>query len=104
MGLKFKPGVSLLGMQPQMNCVFLSAEPIWYSQGADLVVTSVTDGAHSRGSRHYIGCAVDLRKHDLRDPEAAAKRLGEALGDQYDVVLESTHIHVEWDPERRGSR
>ena len=51
----------------------------------------------SVGSLHYAGCAVDLRF----PPDNAAglkAALAEALGGDYDVVLEADHIHVEFQP------
>ncbi len=85
------------------------AESVYSEVGSVLVVTSLNDSKHSSGSLHYTGRAVDLRTKHLqpgvlqgirRDtvPAVFAKlreRL-EPLG--FDVVLESDHIHVEFDP------
>jgi len=66
--------------------------------GDTLVVTSTTDGRHRKDSKHYDTPhnAEDYRlplelKHFL-----AMTRAG--LGKDYDVVLESDHLHVEYDP------
>lgn len=100
--MKLKPGVSLAGIQPEMWAVVIAAEPIWYSMGADLVITSCTDGNHKKGSRHYIGYALDLRTRDMNPFQKmeALEKLMEALGDQFDIIAEPTHIHAEYDPER----
>ena len=67
--------------------------------GRQAIVTSVEDGTHSKTSLHYEGRAIDLRTRDL---EAGvihdyASELRGALGPGWDVIVESTHIHIEWD-------
>jgi hypothetical protein len=37
-----------------------------------LIITSGNDGTHAPGSKHYTWKAVDLRSHDLPDPEQDA--------------------------------
>jgi len=77
------------------------AREVWRSQGADLVVTSVIDGTHKRGSAHYAGRAVDLRVHNLQDPAKARSELAQALGQDFDCILEAAgtpgaHLHLEF--------
>jgi hypothetical protein len=64
-------------------------------------VTSANDGEHKNGSLHYRNRAFDLRVWGLTDDERArwAERMQRALGDDYDVVDEETHVHCEYDPE-----
>jgi UDP-N-acetylenolpyruvoylglucosamine reductase len=64
------------------------------------VLTSANDGQHGFGSLHYAGLAVDVRTHHVtaNDIEPLADTIREALGPQFDVVLEDTHIHVEFQP------
>jgi hypothetical protein len=66
----------------------------------ELVITSVTDGKHSPNSLHYVGYAFDMRTRDLSqvDKKNLAVDLREALGQEFDVVVEKTHIHVEFQP------
>ena len=72
-------------------------------------ITSVSDGSHSGKSKHYTGDAFDFKmlEYRLRDKawgeseslaEAAAEALAIALGPDFDVIAEATHIHVEYDP------
>lgn len=76
------------------------AESVFSAVGAELVVTSVTEGKHSPGSLHYVGLACDLRSNTLTPAQrvAIAQNLKEALGAEFDVVMEATHIHVEFQP------
>ena len=62
----------------------------------EVVVTSTYEGDHSVRSLHYNHNAVDFRR-PKKFREIVA-RIQDALGNDYDVVLERTHIHVEYDP------
>lgn len=87
--------------------------------GDVVILTSIDDGRHSKASLHYVGRAMDVRftgdrpggidmdasrqpAHPTLEAEAQAwaKRLRQQLGPAYDVVVESDHIHLEWDPKR----
>lgn len=94
--IRIKEGVNLAGLRPEMLLAINAAEGVWGK--APVTVTSALDGKHGRGSLHYVGLAVDLRTRDIMAPEAKALSLGKELGAQYDVVLESNHIHVEFQP------
>lgn len=63
-------------------------------------ITSAIDGKHSRGSKHYSGNAFDVRTFELSDAdrEKARSMMADRMGEDFDVVLESDHIHVEFDP------
>lgn len=67
------------------------------------VITSVMDGSHMRGSRHYTGLAIDLRTNNLSEVQASSwvERLKKNLGPNYDVILERDHIHAEYDPKTK---
>lgn len=103
--MKIKEGASLQGLQIQMRTVLISAEIIWKELGQELVVTSGTDGEHRAGSLHYYGFAVDLRTRYFTNKERqiAFNRLASTLHNKpYIVVLEETHIHVQYDGELYG--
>ena len=98
--LKLKRGVILAGLHIKMTPALKAADKIWESYGQDLVVTGGLDGAHSAGSLHYCGRALDLRIWGFSSLEIIdiAQNLKATLGDDYDVVTHKTHIHVEYDP------
>lgn len=94
--LRFKDGVSLYGLQPEMLWALDRCVEAWEG---DVTVTSARGDKHSVGSKHYSGYAVDLRTRDLN--ESQIRIILEALRfilHGYDVILESTHIHIEYDP------
>ena len=68
--------------------------------GYPLVITALTDGKHMEGSLHYKGQAADFRTNDISPAVAAliVKNTKEALGADYDVILEASHGHLEHDP------
>lgn len=95
--IRLKPGVRAAGIRPEIVLAIQVAEGIWHAQGRELVVTSLTDGHHSRTSLHYAGAAADFRIWDI-DAERASRELADALGEDYDVVFEGDHIHCEFQP------
>ena len=103
--MKCKQGVKLFGCSPQILATMPIADAIWKELGAEeAVVTSGSEqtAKHSRASIHYSGNALDYRIRNLVEShrKRAADKLRDSLTDEYDVVLESDHIHVEFQPKR----
>lgn len=99
--MKLKEGVRILGIRPEVALAMIIVEGVYQEHGYELVVTSGVDGTHSQGSLHYSGGAFDCRTYFVdTDKEVAeiAHKIRESLGDEFDVVVEDTHIHVEWQP------
>lgn len=97
--MKTKPGVIIAGLKIEMRKVLMVADKIWKEHGQELVITSGLDGVHSPGSLHPYGYALDLRSRyfvKARCPLVVVD-LKEQLGNDYDVIVHSTHIHVEYD-------
>jgi hypothetical protein len=97
--MKIKQGVSLLGLTPQCVLGIVVAQAVFKRHGYDAVVTSVSDGIHKARSKHFIGNAFDLRTY-MVEPGKLQSIVAELVQclPEFDVVLESDHIHVEWDP------
>lgn len=96
--MKIKPGVSLQGLQLPMRPVLMLAEQVYQSFGQELVVTSGPGGEHSARSLHYYGYALDFRIRGIPLDVCwkIVYSLRRELGDSYQVMLETTHIHVEY--------
>ena len=96
--MRLKPGVRALGLKPEILLAIMVAESVFLPD--ELVITSITEGRHSRGSEHYTGMAFDARIRDVGKSRAKeiTRNIHVGLGDDYDVVLEETHLHVEFDP------
>lgn len=100
--LSLKPGVRVQGLSTEIMLAVCIAESAFKDEGYDCVITSLLDGQHSFNSLHYSGNAVDLRIRHLQEAHAGliAEDIETALGPDYDVVLESSHIHIEHQPRR----
>lgn len=97
------PKARLRGLKPEMNTALQVARDIFALYQRDCIVTSAVDGKHSRGSLHYVGYAVDLRRRVFTDPgqvDDVTAMLRESLTPEYDVVLEPSHWHIEFQPKR----
>lgn len=86
--------------------------------GREAIVTSIRDGSHGENSYHFgrpwdireMAFDVRTRGLTLSERERALSALRMYLGDAFDVVLESDHIHIERDvsallplPESKGN-
>jgi hypothetical protein len=74
-----KPGVRLLKLTPALTRILFVLEHCartgyWTVLKVPpvLVITSINDGMHQQGSRHYSNEAIDLRSHDF--PSDRSKR------------------------------
>lgn len=100
MALRFKNNIDLNGVRPEIVMAAIVADGIYAIHGYECVITSVTEGKHKSGSLHHAGLAMDLRTRHLvpGDEDLIVFDLRSALGKQFDVMLEKTHIHVEYQP------
>ena len=99
--LAIKEGAEVNGLKVEMLLAFGVAESVYDKQDIECVLTEGTGGKHGRGSLHYVGLAIDIRTRDFlrqQDKVEVAKEIGDRLGSQYDVALEKTHIHIEFQP------
>lgn len=62
----------------------------------EIIVTSTYEGSHCEGSLHYANLAIDIRRGKYG--QKVVRDLKDKLGRNYDVILESDHIHIEYDP------
>jgi len=99
--MKLKRGVRIHGIRPEIVLALQVAEKVYDQYGYVMTITSVIDSKHSTASLHYVGAAVDLRIRNLSSKSIAQSIVNEIktnLGDDFDVVLESNHIHIEFQP------
>lgn len=98
--MKLKENVRILGVRPEVVLGMLITDSTMSELGFPCVITSVTEGTHSRGSIHYAGGAWDVRIRNIPDDDwpNLVSSLKQALGEDFDIVLESDHIHCEFQP------
>lgn len=96
-------GVDNTGLKPEallglmvVTCYFM--EHAWPCRQ-----TSGLEGKHGRNSLHFAGLAFDVGRTGVPavfQPKVRSD-LAKRLGDQFDVVEEGDHWHIEFQPERR---
>lgn len=101
--MKLKTGVRPTGVDQGLTIGLMAADGVFSKYRHTMTITSLNDSRHSETSLHYSGAAADLRTRDLPDQEtkqAIRDEIKEALTSDYDVILESDHIHLEYQPRR----
>lgn len=103
MVLHVKEDVKLYGLQPEALWAIDRVEEVYDHNGKHCTITSARGGSHSSHSHHYKGMAVDFRTRHLTEAEKQKiyTDVRHVLGEDYDVVLESDHLHIEYDPSRK---
>lgn len=108
-GVHLKEGVRISGVRPELLIGVVVACGVYERMRETFVITAMLDGKHMDGSLHYKGLAFDCRLPSwyqqprpavVPTPEdhALQEELKRELGDDFDVVLEGDHIHIEYDP------
>lgn len=100
--MKIKKGASVKGLRPEMLLAIWIIDAINYDYGVRTLITSGSDEHPKRlaWTLHDDGLAVDLRHPGLN----AARMVNwhddivDALGPEYDIVVEKDHVHVEYQP------
>ncbi len=100
--MKVKRGVSLRGIKWQIFLACIVAESVYNRSGYELIITSGSEGIH-KFDTHADGWGVDWRTQFVPPipvdvQKAIVKQIQDELGSEYDVILESDHIHCEYDP------
>lgn len=107
--VRFKDGVQAGPLHPSIEHALNIISIVWelYFPRIDPVITSLRDSEHGSHSLHYGGPlgdirvqACDIRTRNLTAAEqrVAITQLRRYLGEAYDIVDESNHLHVEYDP------
>jgi len=102
--MRLKEGVKIQGVRSELILGLMVADEVYKNAGYELTITSLMDGTHSATSLHYSGCAVDLRTRNISSDEQKkliVVQMKQKLGIDFDVILESNHIHMEYQP-RKG--
>lgn len=104
--MSLKVGVDLRGLNPVWGIAFPIIKGVFSDYNTQCIITSANDSKHGANSLHYKGKALDLRTKHVRDgitKTAIVDKIKDALGPQFDIVLESLgldneHLHIEFDP------
>jgi len=99
--IQLKRGVRLSpGMHPALLIAVLNWHTICERYKVQCVITSGSEGTHTSGSKHYNGRALDFRTRCMTPArrKKAETAMRSALGQEFVVLLESDHLHVQWEP------
>jgi len=72
---------------------------VYTKYNEDLFITSLREGLHGDITLHYDGWAFDIRFPRHTTVTIIVEEIKSILGPDFDVIVESDHIHVEYDPE-----
>jgi hypothetical protein len=97
--MTLKEGVSIKLLTGCMIPAILCCNDWFRSVNKEFVITSGNDGKHLPNSKHYSGEAFDLRTRHLTEAQTLECRdyLRSKLDNQFDIIIESDHIHIEYD-------
>jgi hypothetical protein len=95
-------GARLSGLRVEILAALMVAVSVYDSAKCDLLLTCGTDSKHMATSLHYVGLAIDIALPNAVPVEVSAikQALEWALGDDYDLVVEEDHWHIEFQPKR----
>ena len=100
--IKINRGVSIVGVKPEMVLATSIVESVYDKYDSCCTITSGTEqpAPHKPDSLHWTGFALDYRIRTIPkfNRQPLANEIAEALGTEFDVVLHTTHLHVEHDP------
>jgi hypothetical protein len=98
-------GVRFRELRPEIYSIFSTIDEVFKHHGLECTITSANDKTHMTNSLHYRNLALDLRSHFIPKgyEQSIVNELQEALGSDYDILLEgldtpNEHIHLEFDP------
>lgn len=96
---KGKGAAKVQGLRPEILLAIIIAKEVFEQHGYECVVTGVTEPGH-KSIVHPLGCGADFRSRHLTPvaKNEVSQAIADKLSDEYDVVPESDHIHVEFDP------
>ena len=95
--------VEFQNLSPQLLLGLIIVDQVMQKHGQEAVITSLNDAYHGKTSLHYNGDGVDLRSKSFSHPDIILSECKNALGfnQDYDIILEHNHFHLEYQPKRR---
>lgn len=100
---QLKDSVRCDGISPALCWIFWCLNEYARQSQIPIIITSISDGKHVVGSRHYSLEAIDIRSKNFPTRESKREfrsRFELILGEQFRVLLESEgraneHFHVQ---------
>ena len=98
--MQLKTNVRLADLKPQCVLAIIVANDVYKLFDKELVVTSIDDSVHHAGSLHPSGFAFDLRSSYFTSQQIqfVLAALKASLTTDFDIIFETDHFHIEYDP------
>lgn len=93
-------GARVAGLRPEIIIALMVASEIYHTYDLTCELTCGTDSKHKEGSLHYVGLAIDIALPPANVKDKIFSELRMNLEDEFDVVLEGNHIHIEFQPKK----
>lgn len=92
--------VRVADLRAPMLIALYVADQSFRDHGYDMIWSCGPEGEHSFGSLHYLNCAVDVDYPGLSESDFRSIRndIKTRLGNNFDVINEGSHIHIELQP------
>ena len=99
--IETKKGVNYHVLKASLKMAAEICRSVYENKGYSFKITSTVEGVHKKGSLHYLGLAFDCRtrhisKDALPDIVEDIKRRLDFIDENFQVVTEKTHIHIEY--------
>ena len=93
---------SIRGIAPEMCIAHTLLCFLFARHNIAVRLSSGTESRHRTASLHYIGHAIDVSFRNIPQKLISLlhAEMKSVLGDEFDVVAETTHFHVEFQPKK----
>ena len=93
---------SIRGIQPELAIALTLLCHLFARHKVAVRLSAGVDSKHKAASLHYVGHAIDISYRNI--PQYLITLLHaemrSVLGDEFDVIAETTHFHVEFQPKK----
>lgn len=98
--MKWRDDVWVGNITPRANIILMAIQSAEYELEHEATISGVGEGAHGAKSKHWVGDAVDCFCDPWNDVTRLifAEEIRKHLPTGYDVLVEDSHVHIEWDP------
>lgn len=97
-----RPGVDISRLHRPIRRSLNKVDAIFRRYAQEFIITHTYDGLHSSSSLHYSNDAYDSALPTIRRREIFVD-IQRELGDNYDVIMDKDHYHIEHDPKKGRS-
>jgi len=93
-----KLGVDISRLNREIRRALKVIDQLYNIHKEEAVITSTYEGNHSPNSLHYSNDAIDIRILQRGSDKQLLKDLKDACEDNYDIIMEYDHFHIEYNP------